>query len=1451
MNKNKNKAFYTLLYIVTICCLMAIIPAQARDIRLTATRLSAKDGLSCNTVNSVEQDRDGFIWLATPNGMSRYDGYQFINFSKFNSNNVKKNNSSSSISQLMNDKKHGSIWGFTTNNILCCFDLETAHFADYFDIDSNSNLLSNRFMSSNGMWIYSAEFGARNLISKEGKLQAFDYTPENGKLISTRQLKLAEDNQHNIWIASNKGLNLITPDHQSKAVLKNKNIIVMTCDESTIAVLSDQGEVYLYNSQGKLTKRSQLPSMMGFVGKSRASFFWQGYWYIFTQEETFAMNLKTGNFHKPGIQIPNAMDKNPLRSYHFIYDKDGNAYLFGKKKFIYKKFHLLDDKAYISSRDKNFVAAEDAYGKVFITSYGSGLFVYDPKDDTLQQFSMQDAHPLFHSDFLLNIFIDRSGCIWIGTGDGVYCCREQIDLGAEYIKMEPESKREWSNYVRHISYIGNNKLIVSTRENKTYIYDLENQTAQFAFQTNACVYSYAIDPKGRTWIGTKGEGIIINGVKYSKESQEHPVASSAFYDVAFDKMGRAWLATWGAGLLTTQLTDSNKENLHFKSYLNKNGREAQIHDLVMDKKGHLWIASNNGIVMVNTNDRNINEKSFIRFNEDNNKLPVSEIDCGIEAKDGTLWFGSTKGVLRCTYNEKTQQLDYHLLNTTNGLTTNTIRSLAEDHEGNIWIGTEEGLARLNSKTLDIRSFQPGNNITSNNFTENCAITLSDGRLAFGVANSMLLLNPAKSSQATSAPHLKATITDMTINGVSVYNEESKDILSKALNYTKEISLPFNKNSLIIYFSNFDYPHIKNAMYQYYLEGLDNSWRQMTSVNHADFSDLQPGSYTLHLRTLNGSSQWSEETLLHINIQHPWYNTWWAWLIYLTIIGTISTLFYRSWRRNFDLNQQIEMEKQMSEFRIDFFTHISHEFRTPLAIIQSAVDKITGKDNAYVSKNTYQTLKRGTRRMQRLINQLMEFRKASTGNLKLALEETDIIIFIRNIYNDIRQVAQQKGINMSFTPWSTNYKMYFDSDKVETIVYNLLSNAVKYTPDKGTIKVKLTLDDTHITLSVEDNGPGIKPEREKDLFKPFMHGYASKGGMGIGLYTAKEMATLHHGTLTYQHSTDETLGGSLFTFTLPTAKEIYQAEDFAGTKAIINEDADRAEIDQIVKEMTPKAINNVTVMVIEDDPDMLQQIKAELSVYFHVETYMNGKTGYENIKKLKPALLITDIMLPEMSGYEIVSNMKADIETQNIPVIMLTAFDDANHILKAYKNFVDDYMVKPCNFKLLIARCLQFISADRKAKQSQKAEENGMPQPINETEKKEGTTSTSRGTAAPSGESKVNNEPTILMSTLDKKFKDKLEAIVAQHISDRNFNVDRLAELLNIGRTTAYNRTKSIMGVSPNMYIQNERLRIAAELLLEGEYTVAEISDKVGFSDATYFYKCFKNKYGVAPSKYGK
>lgn len=1417
---------------------VAYLTLSASNINLQSKHYSVRDGLICNTINAVTQDRDGFIWLATSNGFSRFDGYSFVNFTQLGIGD--KTETASNISLLLNDTHNGLIWGYTPQQAIYCYELSKGRFIDYTGKGDTDRPFDHKCISYDGIWLYSSEYGARHIIYKDGTYTFQDYTEKNHLLQSAKDLAIYEDKLHNIWMPSTKGLQRVTADGKRQVLIKNAYIKYRTMGDQYFAAMSDKGDAYLYTLDGKLQKRSHLPAVMPLMGKSRASMFWKGAWYIFTEGTTYAMDLKTGKFFKPEIQIPYAIDKNTLPSYYCFYDKRGNLYLFSKKNGQMKKLHLMDDPALINARDRNFSVAEDSFGKLFIATFGNGLFCYMPKQDELQHFSSKDDSPLFNSDFLLNIFIDQYNCIWL-SNNGFDRITEIDGLKYQYVRMTPNENNEWSNYVRHLSYIGNNQLVACTRTNDNYLYDIKTGKLSNLSHTNATIYSYQKDPQGHTWIATKGDGFSVDGHAYPKIVLPKQAPINRIYDFAFDSHGRTWIGTWEGGLLLTQY--KKDKPMDFKQFLKEDNKESQIHDLLLDKTGRLWIATNKGIIMVDTKKKYITQKDFLRFNTETAKLPTNQIINGIEARDGSIWFATNYGVLKCQHNPKKQDLKFETFNTSNGLVNNSVRTIAEDCMGDIWATTEDGLSRINTRTKKMTSFVLGDQVMENNFSENCHAQLPDGTTALGTQDGILFIKPEPSRYAAAKP-LKVTITDMSINGISVYDKTMEGLLDQGLSYTKEITLPHDKNSLSISFSNFFYPESGTSMYQYYLEGLDNTWRPMTSINHADYSELRPGHYTLHLRTLSPNNEWSEETQLDITILQPWYNTWCAWFIYLIILGGIGFYMYRAWRKNFDLSQQVKMEKQMSDFRIDFFTHISHEFRTPLSIIQSAVEKLKSSENAsYINKQTLLTLNRGSKRLQRLINQLMEFRKANTGNMKLNLEQGDIVSFVRNIYNDLYTVAKQKDLNMSFTPAIEKLQMAFDHNKVETITYNLLSNAVKYTPDKGSILVKISTEKGLVEIIVEDNGPGIKPEQEKELFKPFMHGYVSKGGMGIGLYTAHEMASLHKGSLTYQRS--QTLGGSLFTLSLPTDESVYSPSDFAQSTAVDSASIDHTEIDAIVKEMTPEAINNVTVMVIEDDPDMMEQIKGELSVYFKVESFMNGKTGYENIKKVKPALLVTDIMLPEMSGYEIVSNMKADPETQNIPVIMLTAFDDVNHMLKAYKNFVDDYMVKPCNFKLLIARALQFVSMDMMAKQDSK-ETKEVVEVVDDH-----SASTDDNIKIKPVKEIKSTEATILMSALDKKFKDRLEYIVAQHIGDNSFSVDRLAELLNLGRTTVYNRTKSIMGVSPNIYIQNERLRLAAKLLLEGEYTVSEISEKVGFSDATYFYKCFKNKYGIAPSKYGK
>lgn len=1353
-------------YILTLLLWGIVLTKSTADTHLTGRNITTRDGLPSNLVNDLVQDDSGYIWIGTANGLCRYDGYTFVNFQTIGCGEGKTNGH---VGTFHLDHDNGLLWTRTATFNYACYDLRQQRFVDYTGNCDPQKTFERFCIEKNGMWLYEAFSGVRHVTYRNGVFECKDYTQENGGLPPGKINRIKNDPQGNVWIMTDNGLLRYYQKSGLKTIMKEGSFLMCAFYGGNSYFLTKDYQVLTIDQQGSIIRKTTIPTVFREFQAVNASIVWQDKWVIMTRNSIITMDFKDGQFDKPHeLQMDYGILLDETNGHYWISDTNGTLWLFPKEGNV-RKFKLLKDKGFIVSKKRNFSTVQGKDGNFYIATYGNGLFVYDPVTGKLDHFSANDDRPIIASNYLINIHTDRDGDIWVGHEDaGLACLHKKTMLWTTHILPEPDMRGEKTNYITKLTPQSDGQLLVSTKSHKAYCY----HTA-----TNL------ISPAGTEPF----DNVRIDSIN--------------------DEMGRTWIATWEQGLLMTSTDNSGKRTQ--KQFLTHSTTESRVNALAIDRQGRLWIATYNGIYITDTRQQTISDKSFIHFGTQDG-LPTNDIRCLLASSDGSLWLGGPgTGVVRCRLDGN--NLSITTVTTRQGLAINNVYSLAEDQHGRIWAGTEEFICQIDPQNMDVINHQLGATFLNGLYSPNCALTLSDGRLVFGTHDGITIINPSDMEDDT-RPFNKAIITNLYVNGKSIFNEERNESPRIIQDI---ISLPYSENSLTLHFSNFDFAEQKQTMYQFYLEGIDKDWREPTTQHSIDYNKLPPSRYVFHLRTAGDG----EEAILNIRIMEPWYNTWWAWTLYLMTVVVLGWIFYRHKREQFRLQQQMKIEKEVSEFRTNFFTQVAHEFRTPLAIISGAVNKIDDGS----SKKTIQTAQRGVRRLTQLVNQLMEFRKINTGNLRLQVESGDLVIFIRNIYQDFWNTAQQKDQTITFTPFAKSYNTVFDQHLVDTIVYNLISNAIKYTPQNGTIQVKLNEDDGEIRLTVEDSGPGIDARREEKLFQPFMHGYASQGGMGIGLYTAYKMALTHKGRLTYHRS--ESLGGSLFTLSIPSDTSLYEASDYRQASAIekSKEQTDHAE--QLIREMLPPALNDRLVTIIEDDPDMLEQIKSEISVYFHVSGYTNGQNGLENLKREKPSLLICDVMLPDTDGYEIVKKMRTDDSLRDIPVIMLTALEDERHQIKGYEAGADDYMVKPCNYRVLIARAIQLIKWK---------EESGKRKELAPVTSQEETTS-----------------QTIITSQADKRFKEKAIAIIHQHINDENFNIDQMAEMMHMGRTKLYGKVKELTGMSPNKLLMSERMRMAAELLEEGELNISEIGFRVGITDASYFNKCFKQFFGMAPGKYKK
>ncbi len=1411
--------------------------------QLVSRNLSAKDGLSSNQVYDILQDKRGYLWFATTNGISRYDGYSFLNFNVLNSPLPKQ--VQASMGRINYDSKNDLLWATTSNFHIACYSMQGTRFLDYTGKGDYQRQYMHFRFDDGITWLYDKNEGIRRIEYAKGQFVCTDFNRQNGHAFADGITSLYLDARHHAWVISKDGLYCLS-GNQAQLKVKGKVVTGQRVDDK-MAFFTNRGVFYLFDAQGKLLRKKDMKSLFpgNFavdVKKSRASICWNHKWILFTDKATFSLDIQTMEVTKPADwQMQEALLIEQSHGCSFVSSKKGDLIIFSPQG-IYRRINLLEGVKDQGNRNRKYGIYAMSASRYVIVSYGNGAFVYDINMGVLDHINVKDERHLIHSDFLTSALVDRNGNIWISQDEGgLVCISKSFNSFMSY--LYPSSSLQVggnSNAVIRILYDVHGIPHLVCKNKRKYSLLTPNLSIGVASDIPYGIYTSFKDSRGHFWEGTRGGGLYVDGNLCLEKGKDNELTINDIYSIAEDKMGRIWLATirsaTDGGVMLTRYQGAAP--LDVQRFLFPDPSQNSIHYFCMDSRELLWLATSDGLCFVDTREKNISLRSFHRFNMANGKFPCSDLITVRCTSHGDIWVGGIgSGLIRCKYDVRNDELTYTQYSTENGLGSNNVYSILEDPSGNIWAGTENGLARVDIRTGRIDNNVLNDDVQSNSYQENSALRLSGGRLLFGTNNGMVVVDPYEASIARVTTTLMPTITDVVIDGQSVYRMDEIEGMPSAW---KCLNLNNNQNSITLSFSNFDYAEPGSSVYQYYLEGVDKDWNPVTNKNSVSYNALQPGDYVFHLRSMGRGNKWSKERTLKIHICEPWYNMWYSWVVYLLVVAIVGYYVVRNRKEKFQLNQKMKMEKQVNDFRINFFTHVTHEFRTPLAIIQSAVSKIMDEKTGAVSRASVQTAVRGTKRLSRLVTQLMEFRKINSDGLRLqVLAGVDIVDFVRNIYQDFWYAAKQKDIVMNYQIFNKKYEMTFDRHIVETVVYNLLSNAVKYTPARGEVNVWIDADAAQnlLRIIVSDSGAGISVEQQKSLFQPFMHGYVSQGGMGIGLYVAKMMAETHHGSLAYRKS--EKLGGAEFIFCIPLSDDGYTSEEYLDTMALADSQTSLKDEQPLedIREMLPEALNNVTVAVIEDDPDMLDQIRTELAVFFKVVTYSNGKQGLEGVKADRPALLVCDVMLPDMNGYDIVRQIKSLPDGYTLPVVMLTALNDEKHQIKGYKAGADDYMVKPCNFNLLVARIIQLITWSQ-----------NLPKAADLVKTETGESSVNsvvknKSLKAPAAQ--------IVEGVVDKNVLKNFEAFVAQHLSDPNFTIDSLTEMMHMGRTKLYGKVKELTGETPNKYIMRQRMMKAAELLLTGDYNVTDVCYKVGLEDISYFNKCFKSYYGVSPSKYGK
>lgn len=1343
------------LIITMMICLFSI-QAWAQSGKLFNT----DNQLSSNLATQVFQDKSGFIWIATRNGLNNYDGYHINVIKKDMSNFLGLN--SNYINSIAQDEKEHILLG--TNNSL--LEFTGSEFLKIPMLDSKGKELATYVkqvypLKNKDVAVATSGYGIMLKKQDEQKCHAMKGEVEKLKYIH----KLLEDKRGRLWI------------------------------------ITEDGKLYRKETNGRVTS------------------------------------------HFAGTEGVDAQD--------IQQDALGNIYLASKNQGV----HLLRAGSNVFTRiscignlpiDNIYISRNN---KLYIGCDGLGIYVYDPQTGFLQDNPLFSRLVNLAKSKVTSIIEDYQGNIWVSMLQKGVFMQSNIQNDFNYMGFRLGNRNViGENCVTSLSINQGNQVWVGTDKDGLYLFNIATRSVEGHFLNQNTVLTLCKDQQGRTWVGTYTDGLGYMDAAGSFHPVDLGISKSVgILDIKQDPQGNIWIATMGKGLFCLQ-KDGSRRNYKAKYGADNNLKVNSLPNdylikMALSKDGnHVYIATSVGLACL---DRKRN--SWVSTFKGVNCLNKNSFShcVFVDSKDH-VWYGTEDGAFCFDFRKGIKP---KLYTTANGLTDNSVASITEDYQGNIWSGTIKGLNKLVLKSGTITKFYAESGLQSNEFSDASVCTTQDGKtILMGGSGG---LNWFQADQVRQHPwQAKVVISGFILNNKMVtpgMKSGSYTITDNWSTFSRDFQLSHEDNTFTLQLSTLTYNDVEQISYVYSING--DAWRTVPAgQNELAFSHMAPGRYKYRIKAIcNGYETPVKEFTI---IVHPaWYASIWAKLFYLLLLIAAIMLYLRHRKRQMEdqliLQQHIHAE-EMGEAKIKFFMNISHEIRTPLTLIITPLLSLIKEDKEPHRQGIYEIIRKNSERILHLINQMMDLRKIDKGQMVMRMCKTDMVSFINEEYDLFKQQAIAKSIDFEYQHDCEELPVWIDRNNFDKVIINTLSNAFKFTPTAGHILLSLTHTGHHAYISIKDSGIGIPKDKLETIFQRFYQTPADPNernvGTGIGLDLTRSLVELHYGTISARNNEGEKGSkfehGSEFIIRIPLGKDHLKPEEIIEEEEMKkeqnNELAEAEQEEQLAEnnDQPAETLNNsdttpasakgakAEIVIVEDEEDIQEYLKAQLSSDFKIRTYPNGKVALNEILKNKPDLVISDIMMPEMDGTTLCAKLKSNINTNDVPIILLTAKSREEDQLEGLQTGADAYILKPFNMDILHRNIINLLTVRRTLRNK-----------------------------FTGNESQNHQVEQIEMQTPDNSLMQRVMEVINENINDSDLSVDMIAQKVGISRVHLHRKMKELTNQTPHSFIRNIRLQQAAKLLKDGKQSITEVMYACGFSNSASFSTMFKNLYGCSPREY--